>query len=77
MRSGMVSTVGPVSKRYVPSPSGLATSSSPFRPPGTSSRSRTVTSRPAPTRRSAADSPASPAPTITTRSVLPGTVFTG
>ena len=74
MRSGMVSTVGPVSKRYVPSPAGLGSSSSPLRPPGTSSRSRTVTSRPAPTRRRAADSPASPAPTMTTRSVLPGTV---
>ena len=46
----------------------------PLRPPGTSSRSSTVTSRPAPARRSAADSPASPAPTTTTRSVGPLTV---
>ena len=72
----MVSTVGPVSKRYVPSPPGAGTSSRPLRPPGTSSRSSTVTSRPAPASRSAAESPASPAPTMTTRSVLPGTVFT-
>ncbi len=64
----MVSTVGPVSTRYPPS------SSRPARPPGSASRSTTVTRRPAPSRCSAADRPASPAPTTTTWSVRPGTV---
>ena len=38
------------------------------------SRSMTVTLRPAPANRMAADRPASPAPTITTSSVFPVTV---
>src|ERR1700712_4225092 len=46
----------------------------PARPPGSGPASTTVTSRPAPRSRRAADSPASPAPTTTTRSVRPGTV---
>src|SRR3954447_20549725 len=48
----------------------------PARPPGPAARSTTVTSRPAPLRRSAAASPARPAPTTTIRSVRPGTVRT-
>src|SRR5689334_18471662 len=48
--------------------------SRPIRPPGNGWRSRTVTVRPRPASCSAADSPARPAPTTTTRSDLPPTV---
>ena len=64
----MVKTVGPVSNS---NPRSLIR---PALPPGILSRSTTVTFRPAPARRIAVDSPASPAPTITTSSVLPLTV---
>ena len=50
--------------------------SKPFRPPGTLSRSTTVTFLPAPARRSAALKPARPAPTTTTWSVGPLTFAT-
>src|SRR5256885_1766361 len=66
----MVSTVGPVSNSYPPSVRR------PVRPPGTGSRSTTVTSRPAAARCSAQASPPSPAPTMTTCPVGPVTVFT-
>src|SRR4051812_43223264 len=46
-------------------------SARPTRPPGTGSRSTTVTRRPRPARCSAADNPASPAPTTTTWSARP------
>src|SRR6185437_4951286 len=68
MRSGMVSTVGPVSMRYPPA------SRRPARPPGVASRSTTVTARPRPARCSAAASPARPAPTTTTSPDAPLTV---
>ena len=64
----MVKTVGPVSNSK---PRSLIR---PALPPGMLSRSMTVTFRPAPANRIAADKPASPAPTITTSSVLPDTV---
>ena len=56
----MVKTDGPVSNAK---PDLF---SKPFRPPGTASRSTTVTLRPAPANRSAALNPANPAPTTTT-----------
>ncbi len=68
----MVSTVGPGVEPVGPEPPRAART--PARPPGTASRSSTVTRRPAPASRSAADSPASPAPTTTTWSVGPVTV---
>src|ERR1700747_1882723 len=64
----MGGTVGPGSKRYP------STSSRPARPPGTGSRSTTVTARPRPARCSAAASPARPAPTTTTSPAAPLTV---
>src|SRR5579875_3564353 len=70
MTPGMVSTVGPVSIRYPPQ------SIRPARPPGTVSRSTTVTLRPRPARCSAAARPARPAPTTTTSSAAPVTVRT-
>ena len=69
IRSGIVKTVGPVSNSK---PLSLIR---PARPPGIASRSSTVTLRPAPARRIAAERPARPAPTITTLSVLPLTVL--
>src|SRR3954447_14093617 len=64
----MVSTVGPVSNSYPPP------ASRPARPPGTDSRSTTVTCRPAAARCKALARPPSPAPTTITRSVGPVTV---
>src|SRR5919199_509536 len=58
--SVMVRTLGPVSIR---NPSASRT---PARPPGTSSRSRTITSWPLPVRWQAADNPPNPAPTTAT-----------
>src|SRR3712207_419190 len=66
----MVSTVGPVSKAYP------CSCSRPARPPGTLSRSTTVTWRPAAARCRAQASPPRPAPTTTTRSVGPVTCRT-
>ena len=63
-RSGMVSTVGPVSN-VKPS-----RSSRPARPPGRSSRSMTSTCQPRPARWHAADRPPRPAPMTTARRVI-------
>src|SRR3954447_20859289 len=68
MKSGIVNTVGPVSRRYP------SMSIRPTRPPGYRPRSTTVTARPRPHSCSAADSPARPAPTTTTCWALPPTV---
>src|SRR5262245_16082846 len=59
--SGIVIIVGPVSM-WNPAPANT-----PARPPGTDSRSSTVTSCPRRTRLAAAASPPSPAPITTTR----------
>ena len=64
----MVKTDGPVSN------ANPDLFNNPLRPPGTDSRSTTVTLRPAPANRNAALNPARPAPTTTTWSVAPLTL---
>src|SRR3954451_14201804 len=60
MRSGMVRTVGPGSNRYSPPPGAWVTRT-PALPPGTGSRSSSVTRRAAPASRLAAEGPPGPA----------------